>query len=126
MNFQMLVLKKVRRHIGNNGFVFFMLLTSCSSFIHSSFLCYGSMFISCIRSFNESAWGGTFDNNDDVDSVWGIKPVNTKVSLDILCCLAGFDRCRYLFGFSIFFLMRLFGFTIGNCFFKRKDLEYNH
>lgn len=30
------------------------------------------------RSFNESAWGGTFDNNDDVDSVWGIKPVNTK------------------------------------------------
>ncbi|XP_022975778.1 epidermal growth factor receptor substrate 15-like 1 [Cucurbita maxima] len=29
------------------------------------------------RSFNESAWGA-FDNNDDVDSVWGIKPVNTK------------------------------------------------
>ncbi|XP_038899166.1 actin cytoskeleton-regulatory complex protein pan1 isoform X2 [Benincasa hispida] len=28
-------------------------------------------------SFNESTWG-TFDNNDDVDSVWGIKPVNTK------------------------------------------------
>ncbi|XP_011654280.1 actin cytoskeleton-regulatory complex protein pan1 isoform X2 [Cucumis sativus] len=27
--------------------------------------------------FNDSAWG-TFDNNDDVDSVWGIKPVNTK------------------------------------------------
>ncbi|XP_022936329.1 epidermal growth factor receptor substrate 15-like 1 [Cucurbita moschata] len=29
------------------------------------------------RNFNESAWGA-FDNNDDVDSVWGIKPVNTK------------------------------------------------
>ncbi|KAG7024095.1 hypothetical protein SDJN02_12908, partial [Cucurbita argyrosperma subsp. argyrosperma] len=29
------------------------------------------------RSFDESAWGA-FDNNDDVDSVWGIKPVNTK------------------------------------------------
>ncbi|XP_022982307.1 epidermal growth factor receptor substrate 15-like 1 isoform X1 [Cucurbita maxima] len=31
------------------------------------------------RSFDESTWGA-FDNNDDVDSVWGIKPVNTKES----------------------------------------------
>ena len=29
------------------------------------------------RSFDESTWGGAFDNNDDVDSVWGF---NTKDS----------------------------------------------
>ncbi|KAK9270669.1 hypothetical protein L1049_026251 [Liquidambar formosana] len=31
------------------------------------------------RSFDEPAWG-TFDNNDDTDSVWGFNPVNTKDS----------------------------------------------
>lgn len=32
------------------------------------------------RSFDESTWGA-FDNNDDVDSVWGF---NTKVTCAIL------------------------------------------
>ncbi|KAL6995988.1 hypothetical protein U1Q18_006126 [Sarracenia purpurea var. burkii] len=32
------------------------------------------------RSFDEPGFG-TFDNNDDVDSVWGFNPANTKVSL---------------------------------------------
>lgn len=32
------------------------------------------------RSFDDSTWGA-FDNNDDVDSVWGFNP---KVSLDFL------------------------------------------
>ncbi|KAI4317041.1 hypothetical protein L6164_024952 [Bauhinia variegata] len=31
------------------------------------------------RSFDESSWGA-FDNNDDVDSVWGFNGVNTKDS----------------------------------------------
>ncbi|XP_061372845.1 uncharacterized protein LOC133315266 [Gastrolobium bilobum] len=31
------------------------------------------------RSFDESTWGA-FDNNDDVDSVWGFNTVNTKDS----------------------------------------------
>ncbi|XP_057974465.1 uncharacterized protein LOC131162221 isoform X2 [Malania oleifera] len=31
------------------------------------------------RNFDEPGWG-TFDNNDDMDSVWGFNPVNTKGS----------------------------------------------
>lgn len=32
------------------------------------------------RGFDEPSFG-SFDNNDDVDSIWGFNPVNTKVSL---------------------------------------------
>lgn len=38
-------------------------------------------FLSCIllcRSFDEPTWG-TFDNNDDTDSVWGFSSMNAKV-----------------------------------------------
>lgn len=35
----------------------------------------GSMF-SGDKSFDESTWG-TFDANDDVDSVWGFNPIKT-------------------------------------------------
>ncbi|XP_028053348.1 uncharacterized protein LOC114257757 isoform X2 [Camellia sinensis] len=35
------------------------------------------------HSFDEPSWG-TFDNNDDVDSVWGFNPSNPKVSLALL------------------------------------------
>lgn len=37
------------------------------------------LILSGSRSFDESAWG-TFDNNDDIDSVWGFDPNNSKVS----------------------------------------------
>ncbi|XP_027354203.1 actin cytoskeleton-regulatory complex protein pan1 isoform X2 [Abrus precatorius] len=31
------------------------------------------------HSFDESTWGGAFDNNDDVDSVWGFKTKDTDM-----------------------------------------------
>ncbi|KAJ4837699.1 hypothetical protein Tsubulata_035014 [Turnera subulata] len=30
------------------------------------------------RSFDESTWGGAFDTNDDVDSIWGFNPSSNK------------------------------------------------
>lgn len=36
------------------------------------------------RSFDESTWGGAFDTNDDVDSVWGFNTVKTKVNSNFL------------------------------------------
>ena len=43
----------------------------------------GSLF-SGDKSFDEPAWG-TFDTNDDLDSVWGFNAVSTtKVSEDVL------------------------------------------
>ena len=41
------------------------------------------LFIYGNRSFDESTWGA-FDNNDDVDSVWGFNPNHTKVSQSFL------------------------------------------
>lgn len=42
-------------------------------------LIYGS------RSFDESTWGA-FDNNDDVDSVWGFNTKVTRVMLSFYFC----------------------------------------
>ncbi|GAV88144.1 efhand_3 domain-containing protein/EF_hand_3 domain-containing protein [Cephalotus follicularis] len=44
-------------------------------------------------SFDESTWGA-FDNNDDIDSVWGFNPANTKDS--------DFDKHGDFFGTSDF------------------------
>lgn len=61
-----------------------------------------------------------------MDSVWGIKPVNTKVSLTIryfmLPCLGLID-VQDLFGFIILFFMGLFRFAIGNYFSKKEKIS---
>lgn len=47
------------------------LLTSCNHVL--------MLIFSGGRSFDESTWGA-FDNNDDVDSVWGFNPAKAKVN----------------------------------------------
>lgn len=42
--------------------------------------CRGLTLLFVDRSFDEPSFG-SFDNNDDADSIWGFNPVNTKVSL---------------------------------------------
>lgn len=67
------------------------------------------------RSFDESTWGA-FDNNDDVDSVWGFK---TKVTLSIhsvkFCAVLdinGISRCYWVIILLGEVLLRLFLYWI--------------
>lgn len=45
----------------------------------SIFCLFGKLSSSLNRNFDDQGWG-TFDNNDDVDSVWGFNNDTTKVS----------------------------------------------
>jgi hypothetical protein len=92
---QLLILKKVpkqmQKHIGNLFFVFsfdheVLVYASCHHFFTSVSVDFNVVYFVIVmliygnRSFDESTWGA-FDNNDDVDSVWGF---NTKVTCVIL------------------------------------------
>jgi hypothetical protein len=92
-NFQMLsmekVLKQMQKHIGTgvdscHCLAYFAVLSlSLSRTTMFYYMIMLELFIYVDRSFDESTWGA-FDDNDDVDSVWGFKPTHSKVNQNFL------------------------------------------